>query len=99
MADYRDGLYLLPTHMQDAVSAWIENGFPHPNAMGSFFLALITGDLFEAFAHADAANASAMQQWARFWFHYSPCTCYGNPQKVIAWHEQGGLSGHDRGFA
>lgn len=93
MADYHSGLHLLPEHMRDSVVQWIERGEPHPKMHGSCFLAILRGDLFDAFARADASNAAAMGNWARYLHNYAPSPCYGTDEKLIAWHNRGGLVG------
>jgi hypothetical protein len=86
MSDHFEGLHLVPPHMHDAVVMWIERGEPRPDLMGSFFRALLSNDLMEAFGHADAENARAMQGWAMFLYNYAPAPCFGSPEKVAAWY-------------
>ncbi len=99
MADYFEGLHLLPDHMHDSVKRWIERGEPKPELLGSFLRAVLCGKLFEALAHADDVNANRIKEWALFLHNYAPSACYGNPEKLTAWAERGGLVGIAREIA
>jgi hypothetical protein len=96
MAEYHEGLFLIPDHMQASVSTWIEHGQPAPLLMGSFMRAILLGRLFDAFAHADENNANAMRGWALFLHNYAPSACYGSVERIDAWAQRGGLVGLQR---
>jgi hypothetical protein len=85
MADYREGLHLLPDHMHEAITWWIEKGEPRPEFMGDFMHALLMNDLMEAFARADHINIAAMHAWAMFLHNYAPLECFGSLEKMEAW--------------
>ena len=70
MADYRKGLHLIPEHMHNAVSIWVERAEPHPSMLGSFFAAVLTNDLMGAAAHADEENVRALKSWAIFFYNF-----------------------------
>ena len=94
MAEYKDGLHLLPEHMRDGVVRYIERGLPH---MGSFLRAVMENNLTEAFGRADDVNAAAMKNWAVFVYSYAPSGCHGSPERVSDWIKRGGLLGTDGG--
>lgn len=79
--------------MRDPIVRWIEHGEPTPKLAGSFLRALLTNNLFEAFAFADEENADAMRSWVMFLYNFAPSQCYGSAEKINAWHERGGLTG------
>lgn len=88
MADYRNGLLLIPEHMHASITMWIEDAQPHPALMGHFLRALLSNDLMQAFAYADGDNLRHMHGWAVFLYNYAPSTCYGSPERVQAWFDE-----------
>ena len=93
MADYVEGLHLIPEHMHASITLWIERGGPRPELMGSFLRAILCGKLFEALAHADDINANSIKEWALFLHNYAPSSCYGSAEKLQEWFDRGGLRG------
>jgi hypothetical protein len=89
MSNYREGLYLIPRHMCEGVTAYIETG----RQVGDFLTAVFENDLVRAFGKADATNTAHMRQWAEFMYNYVLLECRGSPAKVKAWQERGGLGG------
>lgn len=87
MADYRDGLYLLPEHMHEGISWWIEKGEPHPKTMGSFQRAVLENDLMGAVGKADHINQLYIARWCDFLYNFAPEDCHGSPEKLLAWYE------------
>jgi len=86
VANYREGLYLIPEHMRHAVQEWAEKGTPNPDDMGGFLFAVLSNDLSGAFSAADETNAEAMRRWAEFLhWHMDPRT-WGSEEKLFAWH-------------
>lgn len=88
MADYKNGLPAIPTHMWIAVAEWVEKGEPHPSAMGGFFQGVLCNDLVEAACHADHANAQALKQWALFLYNDMPSPAWGSMKKLLEWYEK-----------
>jgi hypothetical protein len=86
MSDYREGLYMLPEHMREAVAWWIGQGEPHPSQLGGFLRAVLTNDLMGAFAHADFENRHAMYQWSVFLWNDAPSGCHGSEDNLLAWY-------------
>jgi hypothetical protein len=76
-------------YMVEGVRAYIEYG----DRTGDFLHALISNDLFMAFAHADAANTEAMPEWSRWFYNEAPSNCWKSPDAYHRWIERGGLRG------
>lgn len=89
MRTWKDGLHLIPAHMHDGVTRWIENGF----MTGDFMTALMSNDLIEAMGRADDDNANAMRNWCIFLVSYAPRGCFGSISRVSNWRSSGGLNG------
>lgn len=92
-AIYKSGLHILPTHMRDGVSAYIETGRP----TGGFLTALLHGDHEHAKANADHSNKACWQSWIIFLLEYMPREAFGTPTKVAAWRKHKGLVGIEDG--
>lgn len=88
MADYREGLNLVPEHMRASVGRWIEQGLPDPTRMGAFERAVFSNDLVGAFGHADLTNTNAMHRWAAFLYNYAPIGSWGSLDKLWLWHRR-----------
>src|SRR5438552_6074604 len=73
----------LPEHMREGFQRWIEQGIE----MGDFGMAVLRGDLFEAFSRADAINTARMRDIVMFLYNDAPHGCYGSPAKVEAWRK------------
>jgi hypothetical protein len=87
MAEFRDGLHLIPEHMHRAVAVWIEEGEPRPRLHGDFLFAILTHDLMAAAVHADAQNARALHAWAMFLYNYVPSQAHGSAEDLDAWYK------------
>jgi hypothetical protein len=77
---------MVPAHMREAILWWIEKGEPAPEMMGSFLYALLTNNLMEAFARADAENTAHMREWTLFLHDYAPMGCFGSKERVAMWY-------------
>ena len=88
----REGAHLVPGHMLDAVERYLINGIPP----GSFLRAVISNDLREACSRADDENARALHDWVRFFYNYTPGTCWGSLARYDEWIEAGGWIGSYR---
>ena len=93
MSNYKVGLNRVPVHMREAISNWIETASVHPGMMGSFLYALLTNDLMGVYANGDESNIDGMREWVMFLYNNAPSECYGSREKIICWHERGGLQG------
>jgi len=87
--NYREGLYLVPNHMHDAVINYIEKGWEP----GSFLQAVIENDLSGAASRADLANQKCLFEWAQYFYGYAPRTAWGSPQAYDRWVKHKGLEG------
>lgn len=83
----------IPEHMIPSVTLWVERGLPHPSDMGSFFRAVLCHDLMGAAMHADAANRSALADWAMYLHNELPHKAHGSAEQLAEWHANGGLQG------
>jgi hypothetical protein len=88
MAEYHEGLHLIPEHMHEAVSTWIEKGEYHPVMMGTFLRAVLSNDFMRIVASADEHNTKAIVGWAHFLYNYAPAPCFGSLDKMLAWHDK-----------
>lgn len=86
MADYRDGLHKVPSHMWEAIEWWIEKGEPHPRTMGDFMRAVLLDELVESFARADHLNIRCMRGWAEFLHGYAPIGSWGSAEALEHWY-------------
>jgi hypothetical protein len=80
---------LIPPHMHDGLTLWIEHGV----MTGDFMTALMKNDLMEAMGRADEINARCIRNWCVYLYSYAPRGCYGGPIQVAAWRQHKGLSG------
>ena len=71
----------LPEHMRGAFQRWIDYGIEP----GSFGMAVICNDLFEAFGYADQTNTACMKDIISFFYNDAPSQCYGSRTKASAW--------------
>lgn len=71
----------IPEHTRVSLNNYVCNGIP----TGSFLRAVLSNDLFEAFARADSINAANMSKIVTFVYAYVPRCCYGNEATVNEW--------------
>jgi hypothetical protein len=76
--------------MQDGARRYVERGIPG----GSFFTAVVSNDLMEAFKKADDENTAAMRDWCMWLYNEAPIGCFGSPERVSEWIKQGGMSAY-----
>ena len=76
---------LIPDHMHEAITAYVETGRP----VGHFLAAVLSNDLFEAATRADDKNLEALVGWVRFLYNYAPSACWGSPAAVESWLADG----------
>lgn len=82
-------LQILPDHMIEGMILYILKGIPP----GSFMLAVLAGDLFEALRRADDVNVHALYNYGRFLISSAPIGCYGSEERVSEWIKDGGMQG------
>jgi len=85
MLDYT----MIPDHCRHGLQAYIEVGQP----VGSFLHAVLCNQLHEALMRADNINIHHLMDYVTFLIGQAPLACWGNPERVKAWIEKGGLKG------
>lgn len=78
---------LIPDRMIGGMRRYIENGIEP----GDFLRAVLNNDLQEACGRADAENQRILFQYVKFLYNYAPSDCWGSPEKVEKWLDEGGL--------
>jgi hypothetical protein len=56
---------------------------------GDFLKAVLSNNLVESFARADDENLQPMFEIIKYCYNEIPSTCWGSPEKVEAWVEDG----------
>lgn len=84
---------MIPEYMQPSIDLWVQHGLPHPNAMGSFLRAVLVHDLIGAVRHGDDTNRASLVNWATYLYSDVPSLAHGSMDRLLAWHERGGLTG------
>lgn len=77
----------IPDYMQVALIKYVNNGRP----VGDFLTALMSNDLRGACGNADDTNLPLIPVYNAWLYNRAPGGCYGSPEKVRAWIDQGGL--------
>ena len=91
MADYEEGLGILPDYMRGGMRRWIEHAIPP----GDFMRALLENDLIRTFEKADSTNQRRVGDYLRFLYNCAPRGCFGSPENYAAWVARGGLAGRE----
>jgi hypothetical protein len=79
---------VIPEYMKPRLLSYILDG----NPTGHFLRAVLSNDLKSAVGHADDNNLVCLPQYVKFLYNYAPRDCWGSPEAVKAWIEQGGLN-------
>ncbi len=75
----------IPSHMHKAITAYVlEHRKP-----ADFLAAVLESNLKEAVLLADEENMTALHHWINLLYWYVPGICWGSPDKVKAWVDQG----------
>jgi hypothetical protein len=69
----------------DALNRYVVGHVP----TGDFLRAVLSNNLIESFAHADDENARAMHEITKYIYNMMPSKCWGSPEKVKAWLDDG----------
>lgn len=85
---WKDKLYLIPSHMHDGVTRYIEDGIEP----GDFMKSIFANDFVSAWGRADYLNQESFGGWAEF-LSYCPPQCFGNQPKITGWMSAKGLNG------
>ena len=78
----------LPEHIRGGVQRYIEHGIQP----GDFLEAVICNNLKESFKRADNTNIRRMFDIVYFFYNEAPINCWGSPERMKQWMEQGGLN-------
>jgi hypothetical protein len=81
--------YKLPIKIEIALSRYVEHHMP----TGGFLRAVLSNDLFRAFALADEGNRIELFNICNYIYNEIPGNCWGSPEKVNRWIEIGRPSG------
>jgi len=76
----------LPTYQQNQLARYIERG----GEVRNFIYAVLTNDLSRAIFHANKNDIGHLKDLAEFLYWEAPKECWGSPEKVKAWIENGG---------
>jgi hypothetical protein len=85
----RGGAWMLPPHMRQGVTAYVERG----QQVGGFLTAIFEGRLDAAQRVADGQNLRCWSAWETFLRHHMPTVAHGSPEAVAKWREHEGLKG------
>lgn len=80
----------LPEHMRKGARRYVEEGV----LPGDFMQAVICNKPIGSFRCTDDINAARILDIVRFWYNEAPMGCWGSEERMIAWHEHGGLNGN-----
>lgn len=73
--------YNLPELTLSGLDRYVHERIP----CGGFLTAVLSNDLFGAYAKADLTNTIAMSQIVKFIYNEIPSGCWGSREKVDAW--------------
>ena len=85
---------LIPQTTLNEIERFVIGGTP----AGGFVTHVLCGDLFRAVGSADAENALALTQIAKFIYNNTPALSWGNVEKVNNWIEmkRAERNGHEK---
>ncbi len=72
-----------------SLERYVQKGIP----TGSFLEAVLSNDLFGAFARADETNRTRLFDIVSYIYCNLPSGCHGSPQEFSAWIKHCGLEG------
>ena len=72
---------LVPPNTAESLRAYIETGRP----TGGFLKAVLSNDLFGAYARADVENVAALPALVRWVYNNAPRLCWGSEDRVEDW--------------
>ncbi len=78
-----------PMIMSDGLTRYILRGV----RCGSFLTAVLENDLKGAVSRADLGNRVVLHEYVAFLYNHAPNGCWGSPENVMVWQDQGGLAG------
>lgn len=73
----------LPHRFFDSMMRWIEHGVKP----GSFLSAVLSNDLSESFACADAMSVHELPGIVSWLYNDAPRVCWGSPERMATWQQ------------
>lgn len=74
----------VPEHTIGGLDKWVSDGCPP----GGFLYAVLTHELFEAFARADEVNRAALFDIVSYIYNVLPLKCHGSEVHVAKWRAE-----------
>lgn len=78
-------LFGIPMHMRRGLLDYLRYG----TRPGQFLEAVLSNDLAEAAARADAENQQALYEYVFVLTNYAPCAAWGGPDSFQGWLDKG----------
>jgi hypothetical protein len=78
---YRFKGLCVPSYMHDGLIAYLEEG----RRPGEFLMAVLSGELFNAYQCADEDNFRNMAAYVAFLYNHANPASYGTKEKVLKW--------------
>jgi len=78
-----------PAHLRPGMAAYFKEGV----LPGSFLVAVLENNLYQAFACADEVSKAGLEDVVRWCYMNLPSVAWGNEDRVMQWVKNGGLDG------
>lgn len=72
---------MMPRAAKAGIDLYVDRGVP----TGGFLYAVLTNNLFEAFARADEGNKANLETICDYIYSFTPAICYGSEERVAKW--------------
>ena len=72
---------MINPYTKDSIDRYVNDKIPP----GGFLCAVLSNDLFEAFARADSINRATMFDIVDYIYNNTPNICWGSPEIVKEW--------------
>jgi hypothetical protein len=79
----------IPAYMRPGLLRYIEHGIEP----GDFLTAILSNDLFGAFAAVERDGHRRVRDYLQFLYNDAPAGCWGSAERFEAWIKKGGLNG------
>lgn len=76
--------YEVPGYMRHSLAEYVIGHKP----VGDFLEAVISNNLYGAYAHADGTNVKHVGAYVAYLYNVAPSKCWGSPEKYKAWIEE-----------
>ena len=74
---------MIPPYIKKAIDGYVDHGWK----TGGFLTAVLSNDLFEAAAKADAHSQIALAEICQYIYNYTPSDCWGGEEHIEVWLE------------